>query len=422
MRVEFPYPTFAGVEIPDANFGGVYEPRKHPASAMAAGTVATAIANPIGSQPLPEMARGAKSVLIISDDYTRQTPVKQIIPQIATAMLRLGVRQKAIKILVALGTHRPMTQEEKVRKFGLDITRTFDIINHNWVDADDLVSVGKLSTGMEVRVNRLVTEADLVIGLGQVVPHRIAGFSGGAKIILPGVCGSAATGYTHWIGAQLPGEQVLGVWDNPVRRLMNEAGQLAKLRFIVNAVCDPEGHLIDVVAGDPVAAHGQAANVAREVFGARVPTQLDIVIVDSFPKDIELWQAAKALYAAELMVRQGGAVILVSPCTEGVSRTHALISERGYKSEAETMADIREKRLTDPMVASHCLRVGRVIRDRATGYLVSSGINPELARHLGFIPAATAQEALNSALLAQGKGARVAVLRNGGESLPVMGI
>ena len=420
MRIEFPYPDFEPVEVPDENLIGLYEPREHRACSDVAVCAARALADPIGARHLRDLARGADSVLIISDDYTRQTPVRVIIPLLAAALAEAGVEERRIRILIALGTHRPMTEEEKLRKFGADICGRFQIVNHDWLNEDNLVTVGAAASGEEIRVNRLAAEAGLLIGLGQVAPHRIAGYSGGAKIILPGVCGVSIAAHTHWIGGLQPGERMLGVWDNPVRWEMNEAAQMAGLRFIVNAVCDPRGRVMDVFAGCPVEAHRRAAELAREVFGVEVPERADIVLVDSFPKDIELWQAAKALYAAELMVEPGGVVILVSPCNEGVSRSHPLILERGYKSEKETMDDVRTGRLNDMLVASHCLRVGRIIRDRATGILVSPGISPEDARHLGFVPAATAQEAIGLAFEIKGRGARVAVLRHGGEALPCL--
>lgn len=421
MRISFPYPSFKPVEIPERNLLGVYESKYQSGDIDLNVCIADAQANPVSGPHLSDLARGAKSVLIISDDYTRQTPVKQIIPQLVDALHRTGISDAQIRILVALGTHRPMTDEEKLAKFGHDIVSRFEIINHNWQDEENLISVGNTSSGIEISVNSALTESDLIIGLGQVAPHRIAGYSGGAKIILPGVCGRAASEYTHWIGGMLPGEQVLGVWDNPVRREMNEAGQLARLQYIVNAVCDPEGRVVGIFAGSSVETHCAASELARDVFGVQVPSVADIVIVDSFPKDIELWQAAKALYSAEVMVRPGGVVILVSPCNEGVSKSHPLILERGYKTESETLWDVESGTLTNKLVASHCLRVGRIIKDRATGILVSSGIKDSDARHLGFIPAPSVQDALDKAFDVVRKHATVSVLRHGGEALPVMG-
>lgn len=416
MKITFPYnqSDFPPVEIPDENLLGVFEPRAFEPAADVRACVIEAIENPIGSPTVEEIARGKRTALILSDDYTRQTPVDVIIPILEGKLRSAGIEE--IRILVALGTHRAMTRQEKLARFGADICSDFEIINHEYNNPDALTTLGG-----RFEVNKAVLDADLVIGLGQIAPHRIAGYSGGAKIVLPGISGAEGIARTHWIGGKEDGEKMLGFAENPVRDEMNECASLAGLRFIVNAICGPEGKLIGIVAGDMIQAHLKGCELAREVFGVRVPEQADIVIADSFPKDIELWQAAKALYAADLMVKPGGVVILVSPCVEGVSRAHPLILEHGYTTEEQTICEVDSGELTNLSVASHCLRVGRLIKDKAKGIMVKNGIPREDQVHLGFIPANTPQEALEKAFALVGKNATVAVLRHGGEALPVVG-
>lgn len=415
MRVAFPYDqtTFGPVEIPDSNLLGVFEPRALEAVANPQACLLNAIENPIGSPTIEQLAEGKRAALIISDDYTRHTPVDVIIPILETKLRSVGVER--IRVLVALGTHRPMTDSEKLVRFGADICRRLDIIQHDYKNPRCLLRVGPAT------VNRAVLEHDLIIGLGQIAPHRIAGFSGGSKIVLPGVSGSDDIARTHWLGGREPGEKMLGVANNPVRDEMNACAKAVGLRFIVNAICDPKGNLIGAVAGDFIQAHLRGCELARDVFGVRVPEQADIVIADSFPKDIELWQAAKALYAADLMVKPGGVVILVSPCPEGVSRAHPVILERGYTSEAQTIYEVESGQLTDLSVASHCLRVGRLIKDKATGIMVANGIARADQLRLGFVPADSPQDALEKAFRIAGKNSTVSVLRHGGEALPVVG-
>ena len=420
MRIAFPYgDQFPPVDIPEANLLGVFEPKQSPAVGDAHECIRRAMRSPIGSPALSELAKPGESALIISDDYTRQTPVDVIIPIVERELRQAGVGD--VKILVALGTHRPMTEEEKLARFGQDICDRFEIINHLYKEAGELIDLGTTDGGTHFLINKAVMEADLVIGLGQIAPHRIAGFSGGSKIILPGVCGAEATAHTHWIGGCEEGEKILGVAENVVRDEMNACARMANLSFIVNVVCDPRGKLIGAVAGGMIQAHLAGCELSREVFGVKVPQKADIVITDSFPKDIELWQAAKALYAADLMVNKGGVLILVSPCVEGVSRAHPLILERGYTTEQDTLCELESGQLTDLSVASHCLRVGRLIKDKATGIMVKNGIAREDQEHLGFIPADTPQDALAKAFEITGPDAKVSVLRHGGEALPVVG-
>jgi len=419
MIVHFPYPPtdYPPVEIPESNLLGIFEPRESEAVSDVEAAVREAIDAPIGSPEIAKIASGKRSALIIADDYTRQTPVDTIIPVLEEKLRAAGIGE--IKILVALGTHREMTDAEQLERFGAGVLDRFPITNHRYKDSGSLVDLGTTSRGTRLLVNRMVVESDLVIGLGQIAPHRIAGFSGGSKIILPGVCGAEAIAHTHWIGGLESGEKMLGFAENPVRNEMNACADRAGLHFIVNAVCDPAGNVIRVVAGDKVDAHLSGCETSRNVFGVRVPAKADIVIADSYPKDIELWQAAKALYAADLMVKPGGVVILVSPCVEGVSRAHPLILERGYKSEKQTLAEVDSGTLANLSVASHCLRVGRLIKDKATAILVTKGISRADQEHLGFVSAETAQQALGRAFDIVGRSATVAVLRHGGEALPV---
>jgi len=375
-----------------------------------------AIANPIGSASVRELAGECKRILIITDDYTRKTPVKDIlsilIPELGTG--------KDITILIALGTHRFMTDQEMQSKFG-DLIGRFRIVNHEWRNEDALADFGTTDEGTPIRVNKAVLEADLVIGIGQIVPHRIAGFSGGGKIIQPGICGRETTAETHWRSAMFPGSEILGIADNPVRLEIERVAQKAGLRFIVNAVCNTDGGLIGVFAGHPVAAHRAGAELSKQVYGIKIPEPADIMVIDSYPMDIELWQGAKALYAGELAVKKGGVAILISPCPEGVSRTHRLILEEGYRHSWDTISLVEGGRITDKIVAAHLVRVGRVIRDNGIGILVSQGISQADTGKLGFRYASTPQQALDMAFEIKGKDASVLVIRQGGTALPILG-
>jgi nickel-dependent lactate racemase len=417
MRVDYPYykgtPSF---EVPDANLIGVYQPPCPEPAADPLAMIREAVANPISSPTLRELARDAKRILIITDDNTRKTPVKDIL---SVLIPELGT-DKDITILIALGTHRLMTDPEMKAKFG-DLIGRFRIVNHEWQNEDQLADFGTTDEGTPIRVNKAVLEADLVIGVGQIVPHRIAGFSGGGKIIQPGICGRETTAETHWRSAMFPGSEILGIPDNPVRLEIERVAERAGLRFIVNAVCNTDGGLIGVFAGHPVAAHRAGAKLAKQVYGINIPEPADILVIDSYPMDIELWQGAKALYAGELAVKKGGVAILISPCREGVSRTHHLILEEGYRHSGELMKRVESGLVKDKIVAAHLVRVGRVIRDNGIGILVSQGISHADTEKLGFRYASTPQQALDMAFEIKGKEASVLVIRQGGTALPILG-
>ncbi len=421
MRIDFPYYTdIPPFEVPDGNLIGVYEAPTIEPAASEAETILRAFADPIGYPAVHEAAAGAESALILTDDYTRNTPVRGILRVLLGELEAAGIPHENITILVALGTHRPMTDAEMLAKFGPDIPRLYEVVNHDWRDEDRLADYGETESGIPIRVNSLVDENEYIFGIGQIVPHRIAGFSGGGKIIQPGICGAETTAETHWRSALYPGSEILGVADNPIRLGIEQVAASARLSGIANAVCDADGNVIDVFVGDPVAAHRAGAALSSLVYGFEIPEPADILIIDSYPMDIELWQGAKALYAGELAVKKDGIAILVSPCPEGVSQTHGLILREGYRPSRETISLVENGSIRDKIVAAHLVRVGRVIRDNGMGILVSPGIPPDHKERLGFMHASTPREALDLALGIKGPDASVMVIRRGGTSLPML--
>jgi nickel-dependent lactate racemase len=410
----------AALEAPDENLIGVYQPQRTEPRATVEELIRRAFESPIGCARIRDLARGSKSALIITDDYTRKTPVKEVLSFLIPELEAAGIARSGIRILIALGTHRPMTQAEMQEKFGTDIPCSFEVINHDWRDESRLADFGSTESGVPIRVNRAVEEADFIFGIGQIVPHRIAGFSGGGKIVQPGICGEETTAETHWRSAMYPGSEILGVADNPVRLEIEKVAGKAGLAAIANAVCDADGRLIDMFVGHPVAAHRAGAELSRQVYGVRIPEPADILVIDSYPMDIELWQGAKALYAGELAVKKGGVAILISPCPEGVSRTHHLILEEGYRHSQDTISLVESGKIKDKVVAAHLVRVGRVIRDNGTGILVSDGISWVDTERLGFRHAPTPQAALDMAFELKGRDASVLVIRQGGTALPIV--
>ena len=415
MRIEFPYEGIPSVEVPEARVLGVVGPQDLAPAAPAARLIRAALDAPLQCPPLRELARTARQILILFDDNTRPTPASLIVPH----LLEEFGPTPAVTFLTASGTHRPMNEAEKVRKLGAEICRRFPVLDHHWHDPSALQQLGRTASGIPVEVNRLLREADLVLGIGHVAPHRIAGFGGGSKIVQPGVGGVTTTGRTHWLAAGFPGVDLMGVAENPVRAEMDEVAEAAGLRAVVNVVLNTRDEMVGCFFGSPRAAHRAACALSLAVFRGSIPSLADVVLVESYPADLDLWQASKGLAAAELAVKPGGEVILVTPCPEGVSASHPAMAEFGYQPLDVVEGWVRRGEMTDLMVAAELAIGGRVIRDRAHGIMVSPGIPPEVIRRLGFDPADTPQDALDRALFRAGPGAKVLVLRHGGEVLPV---
>ncbi len=408
------------LEIPEKNLLGIFFPSTFHFEKSEEEIIEEAFSHPVGSPPLSEMLRGCSNVLIVADDYTRTTPVLKILPRLLKELETHGIQPENIKILIALGTHRPMSEEEIVNKFGKEISEQYPIINHSWWDPSQLVHLGQTDKGTPIFVNRLSQETDLMIGIGQIVPHRVTGFSGGGNIVQPGICGEETTGKTHWLSAQFKGREILGKIENPVKEEVERVAEKAGLRWIINTIQDGAGRLVVAVAGDPILAYRKGAVRSLQVYRAELSRDADIVVADSHPYDSELWLASKGIYASELAVKQGGVVILISPCPEGVSPSHPEVLEFGYQTYENADLMVRQGKIKKITAAAHLVHVGRVIKERARGIFVSKGITKEEKERLGFVHAEDPQEALEMAFSLSGRDSKVAVLQRGGEILPVI--
>lgn len=420
MKIGFPYPGINSIDIPDQNLLGIFAPSTVKVEKSEDEIIEEALLQPIGSSPLHEILEWCQDVLILVDDYTRPTPTQKILPRLMKELERGGIKREGIRFLIASGTHRPMTEEEIVKKFGKEIPKQYLILNHHWWDSSQMVYMGETPSGIPIHINRLVEEVDLIIGIGQIVPHRVSGFSGGGNIIQPGICGEETTGKTHWLSAQFDGWEILGRITNPVKKEIERVAEKSGLEWIVDTIQDGTGRLVKVVAGDPVHAYREGAAKSREVYLSQLPEEADIVVADSHPYDSELWLAAKGIYAAELAVKKGGVVILVTSCPEGISVSHPEILEWGYQTFEEVEQKVRQGKIKKLTAAAHLVHVGRVIKERAKGILVSPGISKEEAERLGFIYARDPQEALDIAFSHLSRDAKVAVLQRGGEILPII--
>ena len=420
MRISFPYPNIPPLDIPDRNLLGIFSPSTVKVERSEEEIISEAFSHSIGPDRLSKLLKGCKEVLIVVDDYTRTTPVQKILPRLISELEEAGVKKSGVKIMVALGTHRSMTEEEMQKKFGRDISKRYPILNHQWWDSSQLTYFGETEKGTPIFVNRMIKEVDFIIGIGQIVPHRVSGFSGGGNIIQPGICGEETTGKTHWLSAQFKGREILGKIDNPVKEEIEEVAQRVGLKWIINTIQDGSGRLIEVVTGDPIQAYRTGAKRSFEIYQSKLPQEADIVIADSHPYDSDLWLAAKGIYASELAVKQGGVVILITLCQEGVSPSHPEVLEWGYQTFEEVNEKIRQRKIQKLTAAAHLVHVGRVIKERAKGILVSTGISKEETERLGFFHAKSPQEALEIAFSLSGRDAKVAVLQRGGEILPIV--
>jgi nickel-dependent lactate racemase len=291
--------------------------------------MAAGMARPIGSAPLEQLAAGRRNCCILVDDLTRPTPAAAILPHVLPRLEEAGLAQADVFFIMANGAHGARRRAGLVKKLGAGTLARFVVMRH---DAhQNLVRLGEVEGVGEVLLNRFFHEADLKIGITGVMPHFMCGFSGGAKIVMPGACGleTIARTHEHTVGG-LPA-RVGVVEGNAMRRLIEDCGREAGLDFCVNCVFTSAGEVGAVFCGAPAEAHAAAVQRAREVYATDVVYGCDAAVFNAFPKDTEFIQAMAALNVwadreteGRAPVRPGGSIVVITACTEGLG-AHELI-------------------------------------------------------------------------------------------------
>jgi len=209
------------------------------------------------------------------------------------------------------------------------------------------------------------------------------------------------------------------VEDNPVRKELNMIAGKIGMHTIFNTVLNRHGKVVGAFFGDVEEAFTEGVKLSREVYAVEIPAEADIVISSSHPCDLEFWQAHKTLYPSDLAVKAGGTMIIVTPCYEGIAVTHDDIMNITHNSSECLKQMVAKKQLHDEVAAALAIAWAQV-KERETVYIVSSGIDPEHAKKLGFVPFPSAQEALDAALEKHGKDAKVTVLTHAPDMLPII--
>ncbi|MCR4400113.1 MAG: nickel-dependent lactate racemase [Syntrophomonadaceae bacterium] len=319
MQVRLAYGrSYQELEVADALVKGVVKGSAMRPASEGQALVREALSRPVGSPSLGDLARARRpnSVVVIVNDVTRPTPYREILPPLLEELRRAGVPADAVTLLVATGIHRAMRSDEQRAIFGDDVCNACRIVNH---DCDgEMADLGAMSNGWRLAVNRLVAEADLRVLTGVVGLHYFAGYSGGRKSILPGVAARTLIEANHAMMADeraAPGRYL----DNPVHLLMTEAARRVGVDFILNVVMTADKRIGLAVAGDLEEAWLEAVRFCEAHQVVEVESKCDVVLASAggYPKDINLYQAQKALDSAACAVRDGGVLVLVAECAEG---------------------------------------------------------------------------------------------------------
>jgi len=400
------------LDIPSANLLGVYYPQEFHETPDEDLLICQAMANPIGKPPLRQIVKPGQKIAVITSDMTRPTPSGRLLPYILDELQDASIPDEDIIIVLALGVHRPMTESEINATLSPRICKRYRVINH---DPSDTIRVGVTSRGTPVEIFHPVAAADVRICLGNIEFHYYAGFSGGAKAILPG-CASRQSIIANHSWLVKSGADTGKLDDNPVRQDLEDAVALLGVDFILNVVVDGKHRIQGAFAGDVRAAHRQGCALVTQRGSVKIPRLADIVVVGTggHPKDINFFQAHKALETARHFVRQDGILILLAECGEGFG------NEIMQKWLLEVEPEDAIQRIEQGFVfgGHKGAKIGLILR-RAAISLVSS-LPEDTVRCIHFTPHPTPQQALNTALNQLGEQSQVLVLPQAGSILPIL--
>ena len=373
--------------------------------------VRRALAAPTGSPPLRELVRPGEKITIVTSDITRPVPTWKIMPAVLDELYAAGCRPEDLLLVFALGSHRHHTEEEQRHLAG---ERAWTEIRCIDSDGSDCVHLGVTANGTPVDIFRPVAEADKVICIGNIEYHYFAGYSGGAKAIMPGVSTREAIQANH--SRMIRPEACAGRLEgNPVREDIEEAGSILGIDFIVNVVLDEHKEIIRAFAGDVTAAHRAGCAFLDTLYSKPIQKRADIVMVSQggAPKDLNLYQTQKALDNAKHAVRDGGIIILVGSCREGLGEK----TFEEWLTSAPNPHSLIERIEREFKLGGHKAAAIAMVQERADIYLVSE-MKPEFVRSLFMTPFASVEAAYAAAKEKLGEDASVILMPYGGSTLP----
>lgn len=414
MKLRFGFGTgFQEVDVPDKNLIAELHANDVPVELTGEAEVRRALIAPIGSPRLKDIVRPGEKIAIITSDITRPMPTFKVMPALLDELYAGGVKKEDVTLVFALGSHRKHTEAEQKKLAG---ERAWNEIKCVDSDPDDCVHYGTTSRGTPVDITRVVAEADRRICLGNIEYHYFAGYSGGAKAIMPGVSTRAAIQANH-SRMVLPEAKAGALETNPLRMDIEEAGAMVGIDFILNVVLSEHKEILKAVAGDATEAHRAGCRFLDRLYRKELKEPADIVLVSQggAPKDLNLYQTQKALDNAKHAVKDGGIIILIGSCKEGLGEK----TFEQWMTEADSAHSLIERIGREFKLGGHKAAAIAMVLERAEVDLVSE-LDDDFVRLIFLKPYKTAQDALDHAFSKLGPDARVLAMPYGGSTLPTV--
>jgi len=392
------------------------EPLADPEAAVAAALLA-----PIGSPPLSDVARGRGDACILVCDITRPVPNAVILRPMLRTLLEAGIPREKVLILVATGLHRPSTEEERVEMLSSEIAENYRVEDHHGTILEEHTYLGTTENDVPAWIDSRYVNAGLKIATGLIEPHLMAGYSGGRKLICPGI--AALETVKVWHGPKFlehPKADCGFLEGNPVHEENTRIARLAGCDFIVNVTLDSKRQVTSVVAGDMEAAFLEGVKFVESVVKAPVASEVDVVVTSAagYPLDTTFYQAVKGMTGCLPILKQGGTIILAASLSEGIGSPEF----QSLFAENPTLEGFMERILgrdyfvMDQWQLEELAKVRRKVRVK----VVSDGLTAEVLAGLFVEPASSVESALADSLAEYGPDARVAVIPKGPYVLPLV--
>ena len=402
--------------LESANVIGELTIQDHPPLREPEKAIREAIRNPIQSKPLREIVRPNQTVCFIVNDPTRVANSHVFMPILLDELNGVGIPDANMFVLFAAGAHRELTEKEMGELVSPEVARRIRTYNSNSQDPDQFQYVGTTSRGTPVAFHKRALAADHIVCTGSAVHHYFAGFGGGRKAMLPGVAAYQTICRNHALMLE-PGAEIGKLKGNPVYEDQIEGVEFHRPSFLLNVVLNEKKEFLKVFAGDYIQAHFAVCDFVDQVYGTSLPRTADLVIVTcgGYPKDINVYQLQKTMDNAWVAVREGGIVIILGECPEGVGSDEYL----EWMEECRTPQRIEEKTRSAFVVGGHKAYAVTRLMKKAEFVLVS-GLDPDLARTLLFTPAKDMAEALKIAFAKLGSAPRILLMPQGSLTVPIL--
>ena len=396
------------LEIPKDRLLEVVKPRSSVRKGL---SVPEALAAPIGVEPLPKLLDKNDKVAVVVSDITRPCPTRRILPFVMRSLKASGVPRDNLRILIGTGTHRGHTSAEKRALLGTYASSVPQVVDHKM---DSAQYVGTTKRGTRVSVNPLLLDVDFALAIGNVDVHYFAGYTGGYKAVIPGLAGRETIERNHSL-MTLPNAEPGVIESNPVREDLEEAGRMTGLRYVVNVVQDEKKRIVSSFAGDPISAQRAATKTVDGLVQVPVKEPADIVLASAggYPRDINLYQAHKAIENASHAVKNGGTIILVAECREGFGNT----TFETWMTGASSLDEIGEKLSKQFILGAHKAFALSKIAKRAEIIVASNRLQ---ASSIVLKTCKKPQDALNDAWRSHGKDASILVMPYAMNTLPTI--